>query len=579
MGVKYSIVIGTYNHLEDALKPCIESLLKHTKLDEVEVIIVANGCTDGTKEYLELLDKTSFKIIWDDKPLGFAKAYNKGLKAATGEYLVILNNDTEIQASNWLEQLQKPFKEPGTQYAGDSYTGWKNDIGITGLIQHNEVGFEFIIFCCAMISRGCYETVGLLDETFGTGGMEDVDYCIRAEKAGFKFVTTDGQRRANFPLIHKAETTVHHLPEGRDWWEGHFHSNQRKLAKKYGKNLGSNVTATISTRDRYFTTLPETLIALCNQTVKPEVVVVYDDGEQKDLRNEPLYQNIFALLQASGIQWHMRFGARKGQVDNHQRALSETTTEFIWRLDDDNVPKPDCLEKLLQHMDDPQVGAVAGLVVDPKNGFNTCGIASNKIEDIYLGLNQQWFQMNEVQEVDHLYSSFLFRKDAGKHGYCKELSKVGHREETIFSYEMKRAGWKLLVEPKAFTWHLRFPTGGIRSENDHQLWAHDEQIFTRKLVEWEIVPKSYKLVILDCGLGDHLIFSMILPEMHKKYPDIIVAACFPEVFEDDKNIKLISIADSHYLMDDIGKLNVYKWMWDNKWAGTLEDAYRGLYLS
>jgi hypothetical protein len=43
---KISIVIPTYNHLEDALKPCIESIEKYTTMDEVEIIVVANGCSD-----------------------------------------------------------------------------------------------------------------------------------------------------------------------------------------------------------------------------------------------------------------------------------------------------------------------------------------------------------------------------------------------------------------------------------------------------------------------------------------------------------------------------------------------------
>jgi glycosyltransferase involved in cell wall biosynthesis len=48
---KYSIVIPTYNHLEDCLKPCIESIIQHTDLQDVEIIIVANGCTDDTLKH------------------------------------------------------------------------------------------------------------------------------------------------------------------------------------------------------------------------------------------------------------------------------------------------------------------------------------------------------------------------------------------------------------------------------------------------------------------------------------------------------------------------------------------------
>ena len=50
--IKYSIVIPTYNHLEDLLKPCIESIYKNTDMSQVELIVSANGCTDGTQEYV-----------------------------------------------------------------------------------------------------------------------------------------------------------------------------------------------------------------------------------------------------------------------------------------------------------------------------------------------------------------------------------------------------------------------------------------------------------------------------------------------------------------------------------------------
>ena len=71
---KISVVIPTYNHLDDALKPCLESIKKLTTFDgNIEFIIVANGCVDGTKEYVESLGEP-FKLIWSDAALGFTKA-------------------------------------------------------------------------------------------------------------------------------------------------------------------------------------------------------------------------------------------------------------------------------------------------------------------------------------------------------------------------------------------------------------------------------------------------------------------------------------------------------------------------
>src|SRR5258708_7523634 len=91
--IKYSIIIPTYQHFQDCLLPCIESVLKYTDISNIEIIIIANGCNDGTNEYLLSLDKNLFKIIIDEKPLGYTKATNLGIKEASGEYIILLNND------------------------------------------------------------------------------------------------------------------------------------------------------------------------------------------------------------------------------------------------------------------------------------------------------------------------------------------------------------------------------------------------------------------------------------------------------------------------------------------------------
>jgi GT2 family glycosyltransferase len=331
------------------------------------------------------------------------------------------------------------------------------------------------------------------------------------------------------------------------------------------------VTAEISTRNRYDTTLPVCITAIANQTFKPKELLIYDDGDQKDLRNIPIYQNLFELLKQKGIAWKVIFGEKRGQVRNHQKAIKDACGEWIWRVDDDTIPESDTLKQLVDNIA-PGVGAIAGLVLDPKIHSNLAHIASNKIEDIYFGMNKQWYKHEgNPYEVDHLYCSFLFRKEAAAHGYCMELSPAGHREETIFTYEMKRAGWKLLLDPDIITWHLRETTGGIR---DHHafFFEHDERIFHRKLKEWNITPNKRPIIVLDNGLGDHFVFKRVLP-LFKYKP--VIACCYKEVFE-DMDVQLISIADARSLFD-IDKVNTYRWMAERNWTKSLEEAYKEQY--
>ena len=357
----------------------------------------------------------------------------------------------------------------------------------------------------------------------------------------------------------------------------------------------NTVTAVISTKNRYHTTLPLVVLSVINQSHKIDKLIIFDDGDHIDLREDPLWKNIFTSIAAKGIVWEMVFSPGKGQVLNHQRSIEMCKTEWIWRLDDDNYAEYDVLEKLLSVADD-KTGAVGGLVLDPKMNPH-CDFASNRIEDIYLGLNEQWFKPKDhkfvyakegeapigydgyegPREVDHLYSTFIYRKSASKHGYCMDLSVVGHREETIFTYEMKRAGWDILFKADAVTWHYRNSEGGIRTFKDPGLWAWDDSVLAFKMKQWGIETRHPKLIVLDSGLGDHLAFLKVLPEIKAKHKDIIMAVCYPEVFRDHMDVQIISV-DAAKMMGPTEEYNVYKFLWDHdKEPMHIIDAYRRLY--
>lgn len=343
------------------------------------------------------------------------------------------------------------------------------------------------------------------------------------------------------------------------------------------------VTATISSKDRYATTLPLAIEAICLQSVVPDQFVLFEDGEHKDLRGVSPYSHLFPLLDRKGIQWFVIYAERKGQVANHNLALNQATTSMIWRADDDNVPHPDCLKNLLKAMEDPSVGAVGGLVHDPKSVSPRPSFITGKISEILSPFNIQWYQWSGApEEVDHLYSTFLYRVEAGRKagGYCKILSPVGHREETMFSHEIKRAGYKLLVTPEALTWHFREGTGGIRSYTDGSLWAKDEQVFQTKLKEWGVTPQEYKFVVLNNGLGDHFMFKSILSELiarnHGKR--IVISNCYPEVFKGIEGITMASIADAQAAFGNLDQWDIYRYGEEHQWKKPLADAFRAMYL-
>jgi len=318
------------------------------------------------------------------------------------------------------------------------------------------------------------------------------------------------------------------------------------------------VLCSISTKNRYDTFLPLAIQSVINQTRKPDKLVIFDDNDNpKDTREDPKYRYLFSLLDKKGIPWEVIFAAKKGQHHNHQMA-NRMGFDWVWRVDDDNSPEQNVLENLCSYIAD-DVGAIGGSVLTPDWGILSVN-ATGKIEDIDGEPNIQWGKIHEVKEVDHLHCSFLYR--AGIVDYNLGLSKVAHREETLFTYQLKQKGYKNLVIPNTVTWHAKSSTGGIRSENVKELYDHDESIFRNIL---GIEDKT--VVVLDCGMGDHIVFKHVLP--HIKNP--VVFSCYPNI------IPGRSIAEAQMLYGDLTPYSVYKKMDDWDWKNSLENAFRKLY--
>jgi hypothetical protein len=322
----------------------------------------------------------------------------------------------------------------------------------------------------------------------------------------------------------------------------------------------NKVLCSIATRGRYFTTLPLVLQAVINQTTLPNKLVIFDDNDEpKDMRQEMIYQYFFQMLDIKGVKWEWLFAEKKGQHHIHQMA-NTMGFDWVWRVDDDCIPEPNVLGNLLGYISLDDIGAVGGAILTPPNLFNTTK-STGKIADIDSEPNIQWNHIKQSKEVEHLHCSFLYR--AAIHDYNLGLSRVAHREETLFTYGLHQKGYKILAVPHAESLHMKNPEGGIRSETRQEMYENDEKIFRN------IIGHSDKtIVVLNCGLGDHIVFSRILPDISNP----VVFTCYPEV------IPGRSIAEATTLFGSIDHYSIYKKMDQWKWTDSLENAYRKLYL-
>ena len=323
--------------------------------------------------------------------------------------------------------------------------------------------------------------------------------------------------------------------------------------------MKKEILCSISTRGRYDTTLALAISSVITQTKRPDYLIIQDDNDPpRDVREMQHYTYLFQILSECGVAWEWLYAEKKGQHHNHQRA-NHMGYKWVWRLDDDTIPECNVLENLYRHATETDnVGAVGGSILTPPSMPEITDV-TGKIENIYHEANIQWGRISEKKQVDHLHCSFLYR--AGVADYCLSLSRIAHREETLFTYELIKKGYKNYVIPNTITWHLKNKEGGIR-DGVREMFEHDEKIF-QNIMQF----KDHTIVILDSGMGDNIVFKRVLQII--KNP--IVFSCYPEI------VPGRSIAEAQALFGDIHNYNVYAHMDRWNWKGSLEDAYKKFY--
>lgn len=185
------IVIPVFNQLHYT-KKCIEGVLQTVKVDG-RIIIVDNGSTDGTAEYLASIP--GIEVIDNKYNLGVAVAWNQGVRAGEAEWVVLLNNDV-ILTEAWLEGLigfatderidvvSPAIREGECNYDIAEYS--RSFVRLMGNVARRGIA-EGI---CFMVHRRVFEAIGLFDEKFRIGQFEDTDFFRRANAAGFKLGIT-----------------------------------------------------------------------------------------------------------------------------------------------------------------------------------------------------------------------------------------------------------------------------------------------------------------------------------------------------------------------------------------------------
>ena len=350
----------------------------------------------------------------------------------------------------------------------------------------------------------------------------------------------------------------------------------------------------IPTKDRYVN-LALLLWSLCEQSYKDWDVTIIDDSENRtDIREVDYYRHILKRIEKEGHRWRVEFGRKRGPHWSHQQIV-DGANELIYRVDDDCILDKNCLEELVNSYSELginglkqgiKIGAVGPIVLDPSIdpvyeylplGYQSFRKYQGKVDDYGVNFGEhQWRRHpdDELQEVQHLYSSFLYHKleAVSIGGYDLDYDLPGHREETDFTFRLWQAGYKVLVNPRALVWHLRAPQGGIRAFNNNQLWANCQERFVRKF-KFKIGKNKETVFKIFGGLGDHLCATPLIRGLKKKFGKVIIMPVYPYLLTGNSNIDEILFEDEARDYSNIVEHQIYQECFDASFPGKLSEAW------
>lgn len=365
-GLKYSIIVVTYNGITDIAK-CVESLYKHT--DNFELIVVDNHSTDGTVGYLTEIasQKDNIKLILNDENRNFGPANNQGAEIAEGKYLVFLNSDTVVTPM-WAEKLALCIEDDEkTAMVGpvsNSSNGRQgigtvdvNNLDQSAVTWSNMQGKKYldtgILYGWCIMAKRQF----LLDEPFVfdpifTNSYEDNDLCVRAQRKGWRMTIDYGTF-----IYHKGQSTFK-----REW------KTPNNFAKNYVENGKKNQELFFN---KWKPKEKQKLIAVyrianCEQYIKAsmdqtskfadEIICLFARSKDKTKDIALSYKKVVAWE-----EWHEEDHPFDEQAERNwllQKAI-ERGADWIISIDGDEVYEDKFVENVREYMQNPNPHTLA----------------------------------------------------------------------------------------------------------------------------------------------------------------------------------------------------------------------------
>lgn len=277
---KVSIIIPTKDR-SDVLSVCLDSIFTKSSYQDFEVIVLDNNSTEDTLFQLlkdwEIKEPKRFKSLRVEAPFNFSSLMNVGVEASSGDFVLLLNNDTEVISEDWLERMMEQAQRDSVGVVGAKLYFPNDTVQHAGIIigmggigsehlllgadrdekgYHNNLkvttNYSALTAACFMVRREVYDEVGGFDELFEVE-FNDVDFCLRVLEAGYNNVFVPHVELYHYesisrghPLRSKSSSIRHdrELSLFKERWQRYidndpyFNPNFNKLSNSFDLDCG-----------------------------------------------------------------------------------------------------------------------------------------------------------------------------------------------------------------------------------------------------------------------------------------------------------------------------------------------------
>jgi GT2 family glycosyltransferase len=236
-----SVIVPALDHIEYTLL-CFAAMCRHPPAASFEVVVVDDGSADDSPRLLRLVPNLVY--LRNEVPQGFVPSVNRAARVARGRFLLLLNNDTQVQPG-WLDELVAAFDDPDVGIAGSRLIFPSGHLQEAGAVLRSDGSVELVglnddprlpqynvgreVDHCSgaslMIPRDLFLELGGFDEAYAPAYFEDCDLALRVRSRGRKIVYVPGS------------VVVHHLSvttSGLSSKECQIEANRRRLLERWG---------------------------------------------------------------------------------------------------------------------------------------------------------------------------------------------------------------------------------------------------------------------------------------------------------------------------------------------------------